>query len=58
MIDGAEPWRIFSSVYLLLVAPGLAVLGGIVLSILPVVIVYIFGQRALIEGIMTGGLKG
>jgi multiple sugar transport system permease protein len=34
------------------------VLAGIVLSILPVVIVYIFGQRALIEGIMTGGLKG
>ncbi|MFN8489255.1 MAG: carbohydrate ABC transporter permease [Caldilineaceae bacterium] len=105
LIDGAGLWRIFSGVYMPLVAPGLAVLAvlafngywneffrplifmvtaekftiplglndlkgymmtgsisvvlaGIVLSILPVVIVYIFGQRALIEGIMTGGLKG
>ncbi len=105
LIDGASLWHIFTSVYMPLVAPGLAVLAvlsfngywneffrplifmvtsekftiplglndlkgymmtgsisivlaGIVLSIIPVVLVYIFGQRALIEGIMTGGLKG
>jgi multiple sugar transport system permease protein len=34
------------------------VLAGIVLSLIPVIIIYIFGQRYLIEGIMAGGLKG
>jgi multiple sugar transport system permease protein len=33
-------------------------LAGIVLSTIPVVIIYIFGQRYLIEGLMMGGLKG
>lgn len=33
------------------------VLAGIVLSMIPVFIVYLFGQRYLIEGIMMGGLK-
>lgn len=33
------------------------VLAGIVLSMIPVIIVYLFGQRYLIEGIMMGGLK-
>ncbi|MCB0065141.1 MAG: carbohydrate ABC transporter permease [Caldilineaceae bacterium] len=33
------------------------VLAGIVLSMIPVMIVYLFGQRYLIEGIMMGGLK-
>lgn len=33
------------------------VLAGIVLSMIPVLIVYLFGQRYLIEGIMMGGLK-
>ncbi|MCY3947193.1 MAG: carbohydrate ABC transporter permease [Anaerolineaceae bacterium] len=34
------------------------VLAAIVMATLPVVIVYIFGQRYLIEGLMVGGLKG
>lgn len=34
------------------------VLAGIVLSMIPVIIVYLVGQRYLIEGIMMGGLKG
>jgi multiple sugar transport system permease protein len=34
------------------------VLAGIVLSLIPVVIVYLVGQRYLIEGLMMGGLKG
>ncbi len=34
------------------------VLAGIVLSTLPVVIIYILGQRYLVEGLMAGGLKG
>ena len=34
------------------------VLAGVVLSIIPVILVYLFGQRYLIEGIMMGGLKG
>jgi multiple sugar transport system permease protein len=34
------------------------VLAGVVLSLVPVVIVYLFGQRYLMEGIMMGGLKG
>lgn len=34
------------------------VLAGIVLSTIPVIIIYMFGQRYLIEGLMMGGLKG
>lgn len=34
------------------------VLAGIVLSTIPVVIIYILGQRYLVEGLMAGGLKG
>ena len=34
------------------------VLAGVSLSLIPVVLVYLFGQRYLIEGIMVGGLKG
>ncbi len=34
------------------------VLAGVVLSLFPVIVVYLFGQRYLIEGIMMGGLKG
>lgn len=34
------------------------VLAGVTLSLVPVVIVYLFGQRYLMEGIMMGGLKG
>jgi multiple sugar transport system permease protein len=34
------------------------VLAGIVLSLIPVIIVYLVGQRYLIEGLMMGGLKG
>jgi multiple sugar transport system permease protein len=34
------------------------VLAGVVLSMIPVILVYLFGQRYLIEGIMMGGLKG
>lgn len=34
------------------------VLAGVAMSLIPVVIVYIFGQRYLIEGIMMGGVKG
>jgi multiple sugar transport system permease protein len=34
------------------------VLAGIVLSMIPAIIVYLIGQRYLIEGIMMGGLKG
>jgi multiple sugar transport system permease protein len=33
------------------------VLAGVTLSLIPVIIVYLFGQRYLIEGIMMGGLK-
>lgn len=33
------------------------VLAGVSLSLIPVIIVYLFGQRYLIEGIMMGGLK-
>lgn len=105
MIDGAGQWTIFSSIYLRLVAPGLAilailafnfhwneffrpliflstndkftvplgvvtlfgylgagsvsvVLAGVVLSFLPVLAIYLIGQRYLIEGLMMGGLKG
>lgn len=34
------------------------VLAGIVLSTIPVIIIYVLGQRYLIEGLMVGGLKG
>ena len=34
------------------------VLAGVVVSLLPVLIVYLIGQRYLVEGIMMGGLKG
>lgn len=34
------------------------VLAGIVLSLIPVIIVYLIGQRYLLEGLMMGGLKG
>ncbi|MEQ8675352.1 MAG: carbohydrate ABC transporter permease [Aggregatilineales bacterium] len=34
------------------------VLAGIVLSTIPVVIIYVLGQRYLLEGLMSGGLKG
>lgn len=34
------------------------VLAGVIVSLLPVLIVYLFGQRYLVEGIMMGGLKG
>ncbi len=34
------------------------VLAGIVLSTVPVMIIYVLGQRYLVEGLMMGGLKG
>jgi multiple sugar transport system permease protein len=34
------------------------VLAGVVLSLIPVLLVYTVGQRYLIEGIAMGGLKG
>jgi multiple sugar transport system permease protein len=34
------------------------VLAGVIISLLPVLAVYLIGQRYLIEGIMMGGLKG
>jgi multiple sugar transport system permease protein len=34
------------------------VLAGIVLSTIPVIIIYVLGQRYLVEGLMMGGLKG
>jgi multiple sugar transport system permease protein len=34
------------------------VLAGVVLSLIPVLIIFVFGQRYLIEGIMRSGLKG
>ena len=34
------------------------VLAGVTISLIPVVLVYIFGQRYLIEGMMMGGVKG
>jgi multiple sugar transport system permease protein len=105
LVDGASQWRIFWSVYLPLVAPGLAilailsfngtwneffrplifltspdnftlplglvnlagymgtgsisvVLAGVILSLIPVLILFLFGQRYLIEGITMGGVKG
>jgi multiple sugar transport system permease protein len=105
LIDGASQWRIFRSVYLPLVAPGLAilsiltfngiwneffrplifltspekftlplglvslagymgtgsisvVLAGVILSLIPVLAIFLAGQRYLIEGITMGGVKG
>lgn len=105
LMDGASQWRIFFSIYLPLVAPGLAilailsfngtwneffrplifltspdhftlplglvnlagymgtgsisvVLAGVMLSLIPVLIIFLLGQRYLIEGIAMGGLKG
>jgi multiple sugar transport system permease protein len=105
LIEGANQWQIFWSIYLPLAKPGLAVLSvlvfntywneflrpliflqsvskftlplglvnlqgylgtgsisvvlaGVIVSLLPVLIVYLFGQRYLVEGIMMGGLKG
>ena len=104
-MDGASQWRIFASVYLPLVAPGLAilailtfngtwneffrplifltspekftlplglvslagymgtgsisiVLAGVMLSLIPVLVIFLAGQRYLIEGITMGGMKG
>lgn len=34
------------------------VLAGIVLSTIPVILIYILGQRYLVEGLMAGGVKG
>ncbi len=34
------------------------VLAGVTMSLIPVIIVFVLGQRYLIEGIMMGGLKG
>lgn len=34
------------------------VLAGVVLSMIPVLVLFLFGQRYLIEGIVRGGLKG
>ncbi len=34
------------------------VLAGVVISLVPVIIIYLFGQRYLIEGIMRGAIKG
>ena len=34
------------------------VLAGVIVSLLPVLLVYLVGQRYLVEGIMMGGLKG
>jgi multiple sugar transport system permease protein len=34
------------------------VLAGVVISLIPVLIIYLIGQRYLIEGLMIGGIKG
>jgi multiple sugar transport system permease protein len=34
------------------------VLAGVVLSLIPVLVIFMFGQRYLIEGMMKGGIKG
>ncbi|QCV96987.1 carbohydrate ABC transporter permease [Acidipropionibacterium acidipropionici] len=103
-VDGASPWRTFSSIYLPLSTPGLAVVGvlafngiwneffrplimtiseqnftlplglvslqgrlgtgsmstvlaGVVLSMIPALVVFIFGQRPLREGLTAGAVK-
>lgn len=105
LIDGANQWQVFWSIYLRLAAPALAVLAilafnfhwneffrplifltstenftlplglvtlqgylgtgsisvvlaGVVMSLIPVLIVFLLGQRYLIEGITMGGIKG
>jgi multiple sugar transport system permease protein len=103
-LDGAGPWRIFSSVYVPLAVPGMAIVGilafnfhwneffrpliltiseqnftlplglvtlqgnlgtgsisvvlaGVILSMLPALVVFIFGQRTLREGLTAGASK-
>jgi multiple sugar transport system permease protein len=34
------------------------VLAGVLVSLLPVLVIYLIGQRYLVEGLMVGGLKG
>jgi multiple sugar transport system permease protein len=34
------------------------ILAGVVMSLIPVLIIFLIGQRYLIEGIMRSGLKG
>jgi multiple sugar transport system permease protein len=34
------------------------VLAGVVLSLIPVLVIFFFGQRYLIEGILRGAIKG
>jgi multiple sugar transport system permease protein len=34
------------------------VMAGVLLSLLPVLVIYMFGQKYLVEGLMVGGLKG
>jgi multiple sugar transport system permease protein len=34
------------------------ILAGVIISLIPVLIVYLWGQRYLIEGILMGGVKG
>jgi multiple sugar transport system permease protein len=34
------------------------VLAGVIVSLIPVLVIYLIGQRYLVEGIMMGGLKG
>ncbi len=34
------------------------ILAGVVLSLIPAIIIYIFGQKYIIEGILTGSIKG
>jgi len=34
------------------------ILAGIVLSLIPAIIIYIFGQKYIVEGILTGSIKG
>lgn len=105
LIDGANQWQIFWSIYLRLAAPALAVLAilafnfhwneffrplifltstenftlplglvtlqgylgtgsisvvlaGVVMSLVPVFLIFLVGQRYLIEGITMGGIKG
>ena len=34
------------------------VMAGIVISMVPALIIYLIGQKHLVEGILTGGVKG
>jgi len=103
-VDGASPWRVFSTIYVPLALPGLSIVGilafnaiwneffrplimtisqdnftlplglvslqgqlgtgsmstvlaGVVLSMIPALIVFIFGQRPLREGLTAGAIK-